>query len=61
MLKIKDKNGKVMGVLKDEDTEPTIITCKICEGEGWDFKNKKPPYSKCICKKEKETKNADIC
>jgi len=61
MLKIKDEDGKVIGVLKDQDTEPTIKKCVKCEGTGWDFKDKSPPFPECICKKEKETKNADIC
>lgn len=52
MLKIKDNKGKVIGVLKDEDTEPTISKttnrdCLECDGTGWDFKKSKPPFSKC--------------
>ena len=49
MLKIKDKKGQVVGVLKDEDTEPKLTNkkCKECDGTGWNFKNTKPPFHKC--------------
>jgi len=56
MLKIKDKSGKVIGTLKDSDTEPQL-KCKFCEGSGWEFKDQKPPFKKCNnckCKKEEE-------
>jgi hypothetical protein len=52
VLKIKDGKGKIIGVLKDDDTEPSIseITnkdCLECDGTGWSFKNRKPPFPKC--------------
>jgi len=59
MLKIKDKNGKVIGTLKDEDTEPTI-ECIKCEGTGWNFKDGGPPFPECNCRKRKEEDNANI-
>ncbi len=64
VLKIKDKSGKVIGVLKDEDTEPTIEQCVKCDGTGWDFKDKSPPFPECTCKnnkQEKETEDANLC
>ena len=49
MLKIKDGKGQIIGVLKDEDTEPNIIKkkCTECDGTGWAFKNRNPPFHKC--------------
>ena len=52
MLKIKDGKGKIIGILKDNDTEPTLnnkknTKCSECEGTGWNFRNKKPPFPKC--------------
>ena len=51
MLKIKDNKGKIVGVLKDEDSEPSMNTkdtkCLECDGTGWIFKNKTPPFPKC--------------
>lgn len=61
MLKIKNKSGAVIGVLEDQDSQPKIEKCKECDGTGWAFKDKGPPFEQCICKKEKEIKNADIC
>jgi hypothetical protein len=52
MLKIKDEDGKVIGTLKDEDTEPSM-KCVKCEGTGWNFKDRVPPFPECICKKTK--------
>ena len=62
MLKIKDKKGKIIGVLRDEDTEPAIKQCIRCDGTGWDFKEKDPPFPKCVCKnkQEKENENANL-
>ncbi len=54
MLKIKDKNGKLIGTLEDSGTEPEM-KCKVCEGTGWDFKDTKPPFKKCNnCKCDKK-------
>jgi len=51
MLKIKDNKGKIIGVLKDEDTEPSIDVkdkgCPECDGTGWIFKDRNPPFPKC--------------
>ena len=57
MLKIKDGKGQIIGVLKDEDTEPSIKKinrkrCMTCHGTGWVFKDREPPFPKCIeCEK----------
>ena len=28
--------------------------CKTCEGCGWDFKDKPPPYPPCKCQEKAE-------
>ena len=60
VLKIKDKDGKLIGTLRDEDTEPTLVKCKKCDGTGWNFKDRSPPFPRCICKTEKEVDNANL-
>ena len=59
MLKIKDKDGTVVGILKDEDSKPAM-KCRTCEGTGWDFKKSSPPFKKCICKNRKENTDANL-
>ena len=59
MLKIKDGEGQVVGVLKDEDTEPSIKKinrrqCGLCHGTGWVFKDVDPPFNKCTECERKE-------
>ena len=49
-LKFKDKNGKNIGILKDEDTEPTFFKKKKKKKK----KNKKDAKNKT--KKDKKTK-----
>ncbi len=49
MLKIVDKLGKLIGLLKDNDTEPIMKTnlqlvCKDCQ------------LHPCVCEKDKENK-----
>tara|TARA_B100001765_G_scaffold209379_1_gene169510 strand:- start:221 stop:409 length:189 start_codon:yes stop_codon:yes gene_type:complete len=61
VLKFKNKSGKLIGTLRDHDSEPAIERCEKCDGTGWDFKDTSPPFEQCICKKEKEIENADIC
>ena len=37
---------------RSENKEPTIIDnvvkdCSVCDGSGWDFKDRPPPFPKC--------------
>ena len=34
--------------------EDTKKECPICEGCGWDFKDKPPPYPPCKCRSKKK-------
>jgi hypothetical protein len=37
---------------QNELGEPDISKCTKCEGSGWDFKGRPPPYPKCDCPEE---------
>ena len=54
MLKIKDKAGKTIGILKDEDNEPKLESCKCACPCNKEEKEEECDHKDCKCKKEKQ-------